>query len=61
MNEAARSCVEIATDRSGCSVIQNCLAHTEGEAERLLVEGIILNAAVLAEDPYGLVCQIFKK
>ena len=45
----------------GCSIIQKCLVHAEGEAEQLLDEGIILNATVLAEDPYGLVCQIFKK
>ncbi|XP_027364763.1 pumilio homolog 12-like [Abrus precatorius] len=53
LNEIAWNCVDIARDKNGCCVIQNCLDHAEGEGTQHLVDEIMLNAAVLADDPYG--------
>ncbi|MED6118394.1 hypothetical protein PIB30_002100 [Stylosanthes scabra] len=52
-DEIARNCVEVATDKNGCSVIQKCMAHAEGLPIRLLVQSIILNSAILSADKYG--------
>ncbi|XP_019428117.1 PREDICTED: pumilio homolog 12-like [Lupinus angustifolius] len=46
-------CVDIATDKKGCSVIQKCMEHALPDAIVPLVQAIIYNAALLAEDPYG--------
>jgi len=53
LDQLARNCVDIATDKIGCSIIQKCLSLVEGSAKSLLVTEIISNAMILAEDPYG--------
>jgi hypothetical protein len=53
LNEVARNCVNIATDKVGTTVIQKCLRQGDITAIALLVTEIVSNAMVLAEDPYG--------
>ena len=51
----ADNCLDIATDKSGCCVLQQCLPNAEGETlERMMAE-IIANAVFLSEHPYGFV------
>ncbi|TKY51004.1 Pumilio-like 9 [Spatholobus suberectus] len=49
----AKNFLHIARDRRGCCVIQKCMEQAEIEAFLQLVNEIIPNAMVLAEDPYG--------
>ncbi|XP_010276396.1 PREDICTED: uncharacterized protein LOC104611153 isoform X2 [Nelumbo nucifera] len=52
--EAATShCVELATDRHGCCVLQKCLSHSDGEQRRQLICEITSNALMLSQDPFG--------
>uniref|UniRef100_A0A2N9J1H0 PUM-HD domain-containing protein n=1 Tax=Fagus sylvatica TaxID=28930 RepID=A0A2N9J1H0_FAGSY len=53
LNEVANNCFEIATDRSGCCVLQECVRYSQGELRERLVAGIIANAIFLAEDQFG--------
>jgi len=53
LDEVARNCLNIATDKIGCLAVKRCLKHGERTAIDLLVTEIISNAMVLAEDPYG--------
>lgn len=53
LNEVADNCYQIATDQSGCCILQQCVDHTKGEARLHLVRAIIANAVHLAEDQYG--------
>ncbi|KAK7390959.1 hypothetical protein VNO78_19198 [Psophocarpus tetragonolobus] len=53
LDVAAQNCLDIARDRCGCCVIQNCLEYEGLPAFCELVKNIIENAVVLAEDPYG--------
>ncbi|CAN6841666.1 unnamed protein product [Brassica oleracea] len=46
-------CVELATDRYGCCVLQKCLAHFEGEQKEHLVSEIASNALLFSQDPFG--------
>lgn len=55
LNEAAKYCSDIARDKSGCCVLQLCVENSQGETRDRLVAQIIVNALVLAEDPYGFV------
>lgn len=56
---AAAYCVELATDRHGCCVLQKCLSYC-GDKEKLhLIHEISLNALILSQDPYGCVFLIF--
>lgn len=57
LNEVANNCLKIATDRSGCCVLQKCLKHYMGALKERLVAGIIANAFLLAEDRYGYVLK----
>ncbi|KAK9058525.1 hypothetical protein SSX86_023367 [Deinandra increscens subsp. villosa] len=50
---ATVKCMELATDRHGCCVLQKCLSHSDGEPRRRLVREITSNALVLSQDPYG--------
>ncbi|KAL4294673.1 hypothetical protein AHAS_Ahas18G0251600 [Arachis hypogaea] len=52
-DEIARNCVDVATDKKGCSVIQKCMAHGAGVPILLLVKSIILNSGILSADPFG--------
>ncbi|XP_049932330.1 uncharacterized protein LOC116248757 isoform X2 [Nymphaea colorata] len=50
---AAAHCVEIATHRHGCCVLQKCLHHSEGERRQRLVSEVVMNALILSQDPFG--------
>lgn len=47
------NCVELATDRHGCCVLQKCLSQSKGEQRRCLVSEITSNALILSQDPFG--------
>ncbi|MED6196487.1 hypothetical protein PIB30_048019 [Stylosanthes scabra] len=51
--EIVRDCIDVATDKNGCSVIQKCMDHAAGGPIRLLIESIILSSTILSTDPYG--------
>ncbi|XP_073226565.1 pumilio homolog 12-like isoform X1 [Cicer arietinum] len=53
LDKVAQNCVEVATDKVGCTAIQKCLGHVGGMPLELLMTGIVCNAMVLALDPYG--------
>ena len=46
-------CVEIATHRHGCCVLQRCIDHAVDEQRRPLVHEIASQALVLSQDPFG--------
>jgi pumilio RNA-binding family len=46
-------CVEIATHRHGCCVLQRCIDHAIDEQRRPLVHEIASQALVLSQDPFG--------
>ncbi|XP_038724983.1 pumilio homolog 12-like isoform X2 [Tripterygium wilfordii] len=50
---ATTNCVELATDRHGCCVLQKCLTYSDGEQRRQLVSEIASNALILCQDPFG--------
>ncbi|CAI9268609.1 unnamed protein product [Lactuca saligna] len=50
---ATMKCIELATDRHGCCVLQKCLSHSDGEPRRRIVREITSNALILSQDPYG--------
>ena len=52
--DAARACcVEIATHRHGCCVLQRCIDHAADGQRRALVQEIAMQALVLSQDPFG--------
>lgn len=51
----ATKCYEIATDKSGCCILQQCVEHAQGEQRDRLVAEITAYALLLAENRYGLV------
>lgn len=52
-NAVAQHCVEVATHRHGCCVLQRCIDHAS-EAQRMqLVAEITFNALTLVQDPFG--------
>lgn len=53
LNEIAHNCFKIATNKSGCCVLQSCVENSHGDARKRLISEIIANAVHLAEDPYG--------
>ncbi|CAM6082228.1 unnamed protein product [Calypogeia fissa] len=50
---AAVHCVEIATHRHGCCVLQRCVDFASGSQRHCLVAEIAANALVLSQDPFG--------
>lgn len=50
---AITHCVDLATDRHGCCVLQKCLGYSEGEQKQHLVSEIASNALLLSQDPFG--------
>ncbi|URE28159.1 Pumilio domain-containing protein C6G9.14 [Musa troglodytarum] len=50
---AAKHCVDIATHRHGCCVLQKCIAYSIGEDQAELVSEISANGYELAQDPFG--------
>ncbi|CAK7347472.1 unnamed protein product [Dovyalis caffra] len=55
LKQVAEHCFGIATNKSGCCVLQRCVEYSEGEPRDRLVAEIIANALLLAEDHYGFV------
>ena len=51
----ADNCVDIATDKSGCCVLQHCVSCAVGETKDRLPTPIIVNSLHLFEHPYGFV------
>ncbi|KAH7837795.1 hypothetical protein Vadar_018059 [Vaccinium darrowii] len=50
---AIDNCVELATDRHGCCVLQKCLSHADGDQRHRLISKITSNALILSQDPFG--------
>ena len=55
LNEVAINCLEIARDKTGCCLLQDCVVRAEGKLKENLLESIISNSLVLSKDPYGFV------
>ena len=52
-NAVAAHCVEVATHRHGCCVLQRCVDHASDSQRVQLVTEITYNALTLVQDPYG--------
>ena len=52
-NAVATNCVEVATHRHGCCVLQRCIDHASEMQRGQLVNEITYNALTLVQDPYG--------
>ncbi|PPQ98902.1 hypothetical protein CVT24_003533 [Panaeolus cyanescens] len=52
-NAVAANCVEVATHRHGCCVLQRCIDHASELQRAQLVNEITYNALTLVQDPYG--------
>ncbi|KAM0936120.1 putative armadillo-like helical, pumilio domain-containing protein [Dioscorea sansibarensis] len=50
---ATKHCVDIATHRHGCCVLQRCITHAVGEHRLRLVSEVSVNGLLLAQDPFG--------
>eukprot|EP00897_Mesotaenium_endlicherianum_P003606 jgi/Mesen1/3273/ME000019S02688 len=50
---AARNCVEIATHRHGCCVLQRCIDFASTQQKDRLVAEVAANALVLSQDAFG--------
>ncbi|KAG5591067.1 hypothetical protein H5410_041581 [Solanum commersonii] len=51
--EIANNCFAIATQKSGCCVIQSCVESAGGELRDCIIAEILTNAVQLLEDQYG--------
>lgn len=51
--EIANNCFAIATQKSGCCVIQSCVESAGGELRDSIIAEILTNAVQLSEDQYG--------
>ncbi|KAL5992382.1 hypothetical protein ACLOJK_013299 [Asimina triloba] len=54
---ATKYCVEVATHRHGCCVLQRCIGHSSGDHRDNLVAEISSNGLLLAQDPFGASCE----
>ncbi|CAK5265001.1 unnamed protein product [Mycena citricolor] len=52
-NAVAANCVEVATHRHGCCVLQRCIDHASDQQRIQLVNEITFHALTLVQDPYG--------
>ncbi|MCO5562286.1 hypothetical protein L7F22_015911 [Adiantum nelumboides] len=52
-NAVAAHCVEVATHRHGCCVLQRCVDHASDSQRIQLVSEITYNALTLVQDPFG--------
>lgn len=52
-NAVAAHCVEVATHRHGCCVLQRCVDHASDQQRIQLVQEITYNALTLVQDPFG--------
>lgn len=59
LNVVADNCLDIATDKSGCCVLQQCVAHAQGEPRDRLIAEITSNSLILSEHPYGYVLFLY--
>ncbi|KAA8528268.1 hypothetical protein F0562_035481 [Nyssa sinensis] len=50
---AAKFCVDIATHRHGCCVLNRCIAHSIGKHREKLAIEIAANGLILAQDAFG--------
>jgi len=50
---SGRNCVEVATHRHGCCVLQRCIDHASNRQKVQLIQEITKNALILVQDPYG--------
>ncbi|CAK9181670.1 unnamed protein product [Ilex paraguariensis] len=50
---AAKHCVDIATHKHGCCVLQRCISHSTGQYHENLVTEISANGLLLSEDAFG--------
>jgi len=50
---SGNNCVEVATHRHGCCVLQRCIDHASEKQKIQLIHEITNNALVLVQDPYG--------
>lgn len=46
-------CIEVATHRHGCCVLQRCIDHANDHQRERIVNEIIQNALSLVQDPFG--------
>ncbi|KAK1577408.1 hypothetical protein Q3G72_021538 [Acer saccharum] len=54
VEEIAVNTVDLATNKSGCCVLQHCLEHVrEGEQKRRLIAEILANDLILSGDSFG--------
>jgi len=47
------NCVQVATHRHGCCVLQRCIDHGSEKQKVQLIQEITKNALTLVQDPYG--------
>ncbi|TXG54463.1 hypothetical protein EZV62_019719 [Acer yangbiense] len=60
VEEIAVNTVDLATNKSGCCVLQHCLEHVrEGEQKRRLIAEILANDLILSGDSFGYVGNYF--
>ena len=52
-DSVAANCVEVATHRHGCCVLQRCVDHASEHQRVQLVNEITYHALTLVQDPYG--------
>eukprot|EP00842_Homolaphlyctis_polyrhiza_P006345 jgi/Hompol1/6711/HPOL_001642-RA len=52
-NAVSRNCIEVATHRHGCCVLQRCIDHASDTQRAQLVSEIIYHALTLVQDPFG--------
>ncbi|GLU16196.1 hypothetical protein SLE2022_326410 [Rubroshorea leprosula] len=50
---AAKFCVDIATHRHGCCVLNRCIDYSTGQHRDKLINQILRNGLLLAQDPFG--------
>lgn len=55
LNEIAENCIEIATDKVGCCIMQDCIGTADEETGERLVNTIVAYAPFLSQHSYGLV------
>ncbi|KAG8730244.1 hypothetical protein FRC10_002972 [Ceratobasidium sp. 414] len=52
-NQSRHNCVEVATHRHGCCVLQHCIDHASDSQRIQLVTDITFNALTLVQDHMG--------
>ncbi|KAG2704109.1 hypothetical protein I3760_06G169200 [Carya illinoinensis] len=53
LNEIAENCIEIATDKVGCCIMQDCIGTADEETGERLVNTIVAYAPFLSQHSYG--------